>query len=754
MSHRITLLTEYLIWAVKHGVAWMLLLLSAAGVGSLALGKLRFHSLVERLVFTLTLGLGLSALALFALGLAGLLSRPVIWSLTLAGAIVGLWRLIHSGKEHWGAALHPWRKSTLLGRCLIIALATVGLAYAGTLLLITQYPPLQWDAIASHLVLAREYLAEHRMVAMRGIPHSILPALNHLLFTWAMALQDEILAQMVEYTLMMLTALGLYAWGQRLAAPLLGFAAATLWLAHPIVLWLGGSGYVDIGLTCFAFMGVYAMRVFWDERDASWWLLGMALFAMAAGVKLPGLFFLAMGAGIGLWFWMRSGIDGKTLLQGAGVALIIALPWYAFITAHTGNPFWPMFPQLNRGEWAIPRGPENMNAYMSYGGTAKTFWNFLRAPIHLVTQPDRFLPDDQRVFAPVIALLPLAWIIAIWHRSTRWWSIWLLAFTAFWFYSASFMRYWLPVAPLVGLALYEGLQWILGRLTKSSIAHSIVWVAVALAGIAYGVRTIVADYQTKGRPPITPAARQAFLTRLCVGYGEIDYINRNAQPGDTVYLVNGNYLAYYSNPKCIGSSGRLPIDQNSSTLIWPREDWAVRQIEKKNVTWVALPHDGMALPETSPFEQSGGRSYELVKFGAGAYVFHHTPLPMALSLGAVEARRNQNEPCPVSASSIYEGFLDAADCDAVTGWVWDTTRTDCPINVDIYDGQTLLATVLANGIRRDLALAGKGRGNHAFTWPLAAQLKDGQRHEIRVSVSGANFTLSNATKVISCSPRR
>jgi hypothetical protein len=371
----------------------------------------------------------------------------------------------------------------------------------------------------------------------------------------------------------------------------------------------------------------------------------------------------------------------------------------------------------------------------------------------MITRASLFVPDNQRGLAPAIALLPLAWIIALWHRSTRWWVAWLLAYTAFWYFNASFMRYWLPVLPLVGLALFEGLQWVLDRVTKSANAQRVVWIAIALAGIGYGLRTLKTDFGIKGRPPITTAQRQEFLNRLCEGYGEIEYINRTAQPGDSVCLLNGNYLAYYVRPQYVGSTGGLPYDTNSLTLLWKPDAPAVRQIKKTNATWAVVRHAGMAPPREIPPEPSGDRSYELVKIGAGAYVFHRAPLPAELRLDAAVAQRSQNEPCPVREGSGYEGVVDTANCVSISGWVWDNTRPDCVINIDIYDGKTLLQTITARGLRRDLAMAGKGAGNHGFNWPLPPKLKDGQRRDFRFVVTGSNFTLNDGTRSLSCIPR-
>ena len=44
----------------------------------------------------------------------------------------------------------------------------------------------------------------------------------------------------------------------------------------------------------------------------------------------------------------------------------------------------------------------------------------------------------------------------------------------------------------------------------------------------------------------------------------------------------------------------------------------------------------------------------------------------------------------------YSGFLDQGDCSALAGWAWDSTRPSSPMNVDLYDGSTLIETVAAN----------------------------------------------------------
>jgi len=109
---------------------------------------------------------------------------------------------------------------------------------------------------------------------------------------------------------------------------------------------------------------------------------------------------------------------------------------------------------------------------------------------------------------------------------------------------------------------------------------------------------------------------------------------------------------------------------------------------------------------------------------------------------------------PLSAAgepvTAYEGFHDVANCGGIAGWVWDSLRPNTPIAVDIYDGDTLLATVQAGEFRRDLLIARKGNGSHAFVYGMRSTLRDALEHSIRVKVSGTDVGLTNTPQVITC----
>ncbi|MFY9553386.1 MAG: glycosyltransferase family 39 protein [Blastocatellia bacterium] len=643
-------MSEYILWAVTHLGLWSLMLLSAAGLGHLFLRKYQFDSLAERFVFTLSLGLGLSALLIFLLGIAGLFYSAIFLALTTAGALltVVVWFRSHKGRLFVG--LSKWRDydspSGVLGAFLIL----VVLGYWGLLLLSTQYPPMHWDAISHHLVLCREYMAHHRMFAVMGIPFPALPALNHMLFTWGIALKDDILAQMISHTFLMLTAGGLYTWGKRERKPMLGFAAAALWLGSPLVLWLGQSGYVDVCQVCFVFLGVYAMRVFWESHEPRWWYLAAALLGCGAGVKLPGLFFVIVGSLLGLWvlakpllhWWFiageeetvvkgeeRSAFTWKTLLAGWAIAFAVLIPWYAFIFYYSGNPIWPTFPQFSRGIWGSPDVVQGANSWLKNAGQPRTFENFVMLSINWILHPEIFQAEVGRSLFPLLIAWPVTWVIALWNRSVRWWALWALSFTVYWFLFPNLLRYWLPALPLACLAVCHSIDWIVGKLSRSTVLQTAVFLVLGLAAIVSAARIVHGEIKVKGLPPVNAEEREKFLSMLS-GYRSVKYINKQATPDETVCVISASYVNYYLKPQVLDLFAILQSNKMPS-FHWPEDEPWQRWIESNNVDWILVNHYDapgyIKLPKGNLVLNPMWPDYELVYADRISWVFRRKPVP-------------------------------------------------------------------------------------------------------------------------------
>ena len=92
------------------------------------------------------------------------------------------------------------------------------------------------------------------------------------------------------------------------------------------------------------------------------------------------------------------------------------------------------------------------------------------------------------------------------------------------------------------------------------------------------------------------------------------------------------------------------------------------------------------------------------------------------------------------------GSLDVVNTDEITGWAWDSQQPDAPVQVEIYEGSTLLTKMAADQFREDLRQAGAGNGKHGFRFPTPARLKDGKPHLIRVKIAGVEGELDGSPK--------
>jgi hypothetical protein len=96
------------------------------------------------------------------------------------------------------------------------------------------------------------------------------------------------------------------------------------------------------------------------------------------------------------------------------------------------------------------------------------------------------------------------------------------------------------------------------------------------------------------------------------------------------------------------------------------------------------------------------------------------------------------------------GHQDKTDCDWVFGWAWDKDHPDAVVQVDIYDGSALMATIAADKFRQDLLDGGVGTGKYGFTFRMPATVRDGKAHVIRIRVHGSDTDLEDTPKTITC----
>ncbi len=103
-----------------------------------------------------------------------------------------------------------------------------------------------------------------------------------------------------------------------------------------------------------------------------------------------------------------------------------------------------------------------------------------------------------------------------------------------------------------------------------------------------------------------------------------------------------------------------------------------------------------------------------------------------------------------ATAPVLQGFHDGGNCKMTYGWVWDSSRPNDPIDVDIYDSGRLVATVTAANYREGLEDAGKGNGAHSFMYSFPDGGEPGERRLVEVRVAGTDVPLQQTPQWLDC----
>jgi RHS repeat-associated protein len=179
-----------------------------------------------------------------------------------------------------------------------------------------------------------------------------------------------------------------------------------------------------------------------------------------------------------------------------------------------------------------------------------------------------------------------------------------------------------------------------------------------------------------------------------------------------------------------------------TTLSWTSTGTSLVEVHVGSPTGALFAQTGPSGTNTTGKWVANGTVFYLQDVSGGL------PLTAANTLATVTVGVTTSG-CPTPP--LYEGWLDGADCSTIFGWAADRNRLNTSINVDVYDGATLLATVPANQLRSDVGAYLGDNGLHGYSYAVPTSLKNGQPHSITVKFSGTGTNLAGTPRSITCS---
>ncbi|GBC84654.1 hypothetical protein HRbin11_01087 [bacterium HR11] len=537
---------RFLVFLVTHLSAGLALGGVGYGLGRRLTYSWRYASVWEEVSCSTALGLGVIALLVFGIGVVGWLYPWVLLGALLLsqGLCYAVWRDLFKrltpALRGWSGRLRPGLGRLLAGGCLLF------------MSLLALYPPTAYDATAYHLTAPKLYVRDHAIGFFPHVRLNMLPQLNEMLFTLMLMFYDDIAAQVVEFLMLLLVAGTVYAWGRRVFSGRVGLWGAALWLSNPLALWLGSTAYIDIGLTLFTTLAVYAFCNGLSDKKAGWLTLAGVYSGFAAGTKYHGLFFLgllglaALGVGFRERRWAYPGLFGLA-------ALSTAAPWYLRNFLWTGNPFLPLGTRVFGYGGLSPEDVQIIFRLWDLIGIEKTPASLLLLPWRLAFQPSRLRMEAP--VSPVYSLwLPILVVQSLRDARLRWLSGLILAYTFFWFFTAPLIRFLVPALPLLSLATAAALERCLlglpaiGPWIRGPVVSGLLGLTLLAPAELYAVRRV----WRQGPVPTSREEREAYLSRHLPAYPAYKFLNERIGPPYTVYALYAEQMAYFADGTSIG----------------------------------------------------------------------------------------------------------------------------------------------------------------------------------------------------------
>jgi hypothetical protein len=515
---------------------------------------------LERMLFSVGVGLNLWSLYVLAVGLCGLLQSR--WILFAPAAPVLILTALHyrraSDKRTAGdepsvdvankeskklEAMHnstgPRWSWTLIGFCTVFALF---------LLLGSVLPPWHFDVREYHLQVPKEWFQQGAAVFM---PHNVygnmpLGAEMHAILGMALMPGDDawwwgaLVGKTITGAFAILTALAIYATGRRFLTPYAGSVAAFAFLSTPWIAHASTAGLIESAVAFYFMLTVQATLIWWQEDKASGEsdpadrssphngqrgivMLAGFLAGSAVACKYPSVLFLVIP--ILLFFLFGS---GRTPRWRPAVVFLLAVAcasglWFGKNIVLTGNPTYPLLSGVFAGTTRTPEKNEQWKR-AHHTPTDDNGNSFTVA--HLVNSCRLLALKSQYVSPLLLPLVVAAWISRR-NRPIVFWSTAFLLFGFFgwWLLTHRIDRFLLPLLPVVCLLVGIGATWSSNRIWRNCVMGFLIWCMVANL-------LLVTSYEIGDNRFLVALSELKTVTHR--GHA---YLNEHVQAGNVAMLV-------------------------------------------------------------------------------------------------------------------------------------------------------------------------------------------------------------------------
>ncbi len=403
----------------------------------------------------------------FLLGLIHGITRSNVAALSIAtalpGAILGWWRAPAAA----GDFLRRIGRLTVFEMCLIEVIWTIPAISLVNVCLIETGS----DSVHVHLPYIHQVVADHGVSHPYACFHRLQPMAVQVCCATMAAVGSDLTAKWFSWLSLVILALlvGEEVFLRSRWLPIGLFAAAAV-LGCPHLMELAQSLLIDHVMTMLCVAGFVVLLRALRPPCLAGILFSAAIMAQVVQVKYTGCVFAAVWGGmlfVGLLRQCRWRTAVGWTLAGGCLFLALAWPWYAYVYAGTGNPFFPyLHAWFHSPYWAD--GFTMQQVFERTFNRDPGIAGILTFPWTATFYSSRFMEDPDGALGFWAFGLAACWFLARPRRAAPYWDIAIagVAMTAGIAAYTPYLRYWLPAYPLLVAA---------GALAAGSLLQSVEW---------------------------------------------------------------------------------------------------------------------------------------------------------------------------------------------------------------------------------------------------------------------------------------
>jgi hypothetical protein len=503
----------------------LVFLLSAYGIGiwGWRVIRVKWEGRLERLIFSIGLGLTILGYVALGLGMAQLIYPSVFWTLTVLIFLLACKGLLREKTEVNPLPFRP----EILG--------TLTLLFITLNIIKPLTPPTHVDSLTYHLAIPKRYIQDHGITYYPDLVHSNWQFIHQMLNLWSLTIGTETTAHLLNFCIEILCCMGLFYISLRqFNSSTIGWLSVCLFLSLDSVKDLTGTAS---DMFCYSFFQILLVAGFlnWARGDfTNRWLKVMAIFGGACiGSKMIGVIPLLAIAICVASFNRLSAIKLLT------IAILIGAPWYLRTWLFTGNPIYPFGYGLLGGRDMDPQTYEVFYRYhLEFDGFKHTLLDLLKLP---------WLAIGWRTSLPML-LLPLVLLARPFMQGLKWPSIYTALFCLFWWMGSIQSRLLLPCHAILCIIVAVGIY----HVHRFSLVGK-VWHLVLIPFLTFslGMRDGLPDIDMF-EAAFSPEKRTQYLRRKIGTYKVTEYINSKLSNSETIFLYNDTRGYYIQKKHLIG----------------------------------------------------------------------------------------------------------------------------------------------------------------------------------------------------------